>query len=198
MSNPFRPPGPIVITTHVSTPFADMEFAAPVGRQVHLVTTITVVIVAAVVLAALGFTLARPSGAMPPGLLFLAALIAAGATVLIAWFSQICRYRLTRDELLVERRNRHTRFALAGLTDATVDPAAMAWSLKVAGNDGVGAITGWYWNKRLGRFRALVTDRRRAVVLRWPGRCLVVSPERPEEFVREVRRRTTPAGLNHG
>jgi hypothetical protein len=192
VSNPFRKPGPIVVPTHRAPTFAEMDFAAPVGRRVRLVTIITVVIIGGGVLAGIVFTLASFPAAWPLNHVLIGALVAVAATGLVAWFSQISRYRLTRDELLVVRRNRETPFPLERLAEATVDPDAMRWSIKINGNDGLGAITGSYWNRRLGRYRALVTDRRRAVVLRWPDRCLVVSPDRPDEFVRAVRAR---AGL---
>lgn len=170
-------------------PSLEAEFAAPVGRKVRMVTVFTAVLLAFVVLAGIGFSFVRPLPGVIPALPLGAALVAAAGTILVAWLAQVCGYRLTRDELLVVRRNRHTRFPLAGLTEAIVVPDAMAWALKIAGNDGLVAITGSYWSKRLGRFRALVTDRQRTVVLRWTDRCLVVSPDRPEEFVREVHRR---------
>jgi hypothetical protein len=62
----------------------------------------------------------------------------------------------------------------------------MKRSLRVAGNGGVFAWVGWFRNKRLGTYRAFVTDARRCVVLRLPKRPVVVSPDRPEEFVRAV------------
>ena len=46
--------------------------------------------------------------------------------------------------------------------------------------------TGWYYNKRLGSYRAFVTDPRRAVVLRYANRRVVLSPDAPEDFVREL------------
>ena len=44
--------------------------------------------------------------------------------------------------------------------------------------------------ERLGRYRAWVTDPRRAVVLEFPDRTIVVSPGRPHLFVDELRERT--------
>jgi hypothetical protein len=65
-----------------------------------------------------------------------------------------------------------------------------AW--KVHGNDGLGAVAGRFRNKRLGAFRAYLTDTEHAVVLRWPDRCLVISPQQDSFFLEAVRKR---AGL---
>ena len=44
-------------------------------------------------------------------------------------------------------------------------------------------------SRKLGKFRAYVSDPDCAVVLRWPDRCLVVSPAQPSEFTDAVRAR---------
>lgn len=62
----------------------------------------------------------------------------------------------------------------------------MRASLRTFGNGGGFSFTGRYWNKRLGSYRAFVTNPARSVVLRWQDRTVVVSPASPEEFVREV------------
>ena len=47
-------------------------------------------------------------------------------------------------------------------------------------------MTGCFWNRKLGRYRAYVTDPKRAVVLRFDDRVVVVSPDCPAEFVAAV------------
>ncbi len=65
----------------------------------------------------------------------------------------------------------------------------MRTCLRTCGNGGMFSFTGWYWSRPLGHFRAFVTDLNRTVVLRFADRTLVVSPEHPEEFVREISHR---------
>ena len=43
-----------------------------------------------------------------------------------------------------------------------------------------------FYNKRLGSYRAYVTDPRRCVVLRYPNRRVVLSPASPEDFVSDL------------
>ncbi len=72
---------------------------------------------------------------------------------------------------------------LSGLVSAEVDPFAITKSLRLFGNGGMFCFAGVFRNKRLGTFRLFGTDPGRAVVLRFPGRTVVVTPDRPEEFV---------------
>ena len=95
-----------------------------------------------------------------------------------------------RDLLIRRRAWAPFRVPLAGLTAATVSPGAMRKSLRTFGNGGVFGFTGWFHNSRLGRYRAWVTDPKRAVVLEFPDRTIVVSPGRPHLFVDELRERT--------
>lgn len=45
-----------------------------------------------------------------------------------------------------------------------------------------GNFTGWFYNRRLGRFRLFATDLSRGVVLELPHRVLVVTPADPQAF----------------
>jgi hypothetical protein len=97
-------------------------------------------------------------------------------------------YTITADAILVHRLLWATRLPRAGLRSASAEPGAMKWStLRTCGNGGFFSITGFYWNKQIGAFRAFVTDPRRTVVLRYEGRLpVVVSPAEPEDFVQAL------------
>ena len=97
-------------------------------------------------------------------------------------------YELDGGDLVVQRLLWATRVPLEGLESAWQDPDAMAGSLRVFGNGGLFAITGVFRNGKLGMYRAFVTDRERAVVLRTRAKkAIVVSPERPEAFLTAVK-----------
>lgn len=169
-----------------------VEFAAPIGRRVRLVNGLCLAVVGCLTVVAVAFLIGKGGDARQSWQPTLAPVLAAAVIFPIMLYSRVHGYRLTEHELQILRRNRQNRFALDGLQSVDVDPKATAWSIKFFGNDGLGAITGRFRNRKLGAYQAFVTDLERAVVLRWPGRCLVVSPDRPEEFATEVRRR---AGL---
>jgi hypothetical protein len=171
----------------------DLTFeAAPLGTRVRIATLFSMV--APVVAVVVGYTLMLRERTPPPwpvwaGMPFLPFLIAA-----IWHFSRVRGYRLVGNELRVERAWRTLRFPLDHLTEVTPDRAAMRWALKLHGNSGLGVIAGRYRSKRLGSFRAYLTDPEHAVVLRWPDRCLVISPSQPTWFIEAVRKRTGSAG----
>ena len=62
----------------------------------------------------------------------------------------------------------------------------MARSLRTWGNGGMFSFTGHFVNHPLGRYRAFVTDPARTVVLALPEGVVVVSPDRPDEFIAAV------------
>jgi hypothetical protein len=95
-------------------------------------------------------------------------------------------YSLTQDAILIRRLFWTTRLERADLISAEHLPKAMRKSLRTCGNGGFFSITGWYWSKSLGPYRAFVTDLNRTVVLRFKKRTVVISPAPPEEFVAEL------------
>ncbi len=95
-------------------------------------------------------------------------------------------YAVSPDVILVHRLFWKTRVPLAGLQSVRFEPDAMLGGIRTFGNGGLFSFSGFFWNKTLGVYRAFVTDSRRAVVLRFPGGTVVVSPAAPEDFVREL------------
>lgn len=165
------------------------SFDAPLGTRIKLVT----VLAFALVLTIAGILASQIASDRERLLLFLILGVALPVVFgAISAFSFVAGYRLHDDTLEVLRFGRITRLPLAGLTTAEVDPEAFRRAWKVMGNDGLGAIVGSFRNRRLGAFQAFITDPARSVVLRWPGRTIVVTPDRPSEFVAEVRRRIGP------
>ncbi len=92
-------------------------------------------------------------------------------------------YTITEDAILIRRLFWDTRLERVGLKSAEIQPDAMKRSIRTCGNGGGYSITGWYWSKSLGFYRAYVTDLKRTVVLRYSMRTVVLSPDEPEDFV---------------
>ena len=97
-------------------------------------------------------------------------------------------YTLTPDRLIIHRLLWQTRIPLAELQSAEYRPHAMRGSIRTFGNGGFFSFTGYYRSQLLGSYRAFVTDFHRTAVLRFPRRTIVLSPESPEDFVRELSR----------
>jgi len=169
----------------------DASFApAPAGFRVRLAILLSAVIV---VLAGVVLTVMVLRDPHTPRAVVACAGVGPVVMAAVLWAARIRRYRLAGDELLVELRFRAVRFPLAGLVSAVADREAMRHAWKVYGNDGLGAYSGRFRSRRLGPFRVYLTDAERAVVLRWPDRCLVISPDQPSYFLDAVRKR---AGLS--
>jgi hypothetical protein len=95
-------------------------------------------------------------------------------------------YRLEGRQLLVDRLLWSTPVSLEGLQATEIDPEAMRRSIRLCGNGGLFAFTGWFRNRRLGTYRAFATDPSRSVVLRFPNRRVVVTPDDPQRFTEVV------------
>lgn len=108
------------------------------------------------------------------------------ALVGVAALFTIRGYSLTPDSILVRRLCWTTRLPLAGLRSAEFKPEVMRRSLRLFGNGGLFAFSGWFRNRELGTYRAWVTDPQRTVVLIFPARTWVISPSAPAEFVRDL------------
>lgn len=125
----------------------------------------------------------------PPvgGWLWYAALVATPLALLAAaLLCMVRRYVLTADTLYVQRPGWVTRIDLDGLESVAADAHAMVGSKRLLANGGLFVFAGRFRNPVLGVYRALVNDPHRAVVLRWPDRRIVISPDEPERFVRRL------------
>jgi hypothetical protein len=106
-------------------------------------------------------------------------------------------YALTESQIEVRRLGWSTVLPLAGLVAVTGEPDGLRGSLRLFGNGGLFAISGWFWNRRFGRFRAYATDPQRVVLLRYrDGKKVVVTPHDVQHFI--VRVRTLAKAANEG
>ena len=154
-----------------------IEFRAPWSSTVRNVTVLSLVILALPVLIGI-FVVTEPS--LPAAILLIGGppLIAA-----VTFAGRVRGYTLTEDAITVRRGLWNTRLPLDGLRSVTGDAEAMRGSIRVFGNGGLFSITGRFWNRKLGWYRAFATDPSRAVVLRYAKRTIVISPHDPQHFI---------------
>ena len=164
---------------------------APAGNRVRLVTLLSTAAVGviAVVVPALAPLLTHHERHRPPWPVPFVPLVALVVLAVVWLTGRIRCYRVTADELQVGLPLRTVRFPLAGLQSITPDREALRGARRIMGNDGFGAVSGRFRSRRLGPFRVYLTDGEHAVVLRWPDRCLVISPQHHSLFVDTLRRR---------
>ncbi len=162
-------------------PVERREFAAPWGG---LLLTLSIGMTILCLAIAFGLSTQAPIPrqiGQPAGLILLA--IAMGCALFT-----IRGYLVSGETLWVRRLLWSTRVSLRGLRSARFDPEATRGSVRFWGNGGFFSFSGWYWNKRLGRYRLYATDPKRSVVLEWSERRAVITPDDPEAFIRQVNR----------
>ena len=156
------------------------SFKAPWGTLLILVTSFASLLL---VVAPLIVTIVNPEREA-----ILSVAICLPVLILIgAMFFMIRRYVLTGDALFVRRLFWNSKIDLSGLTTVEFNPEAMSKSIRTFGNGGLFAICGFFRNKTLGSYRAFATDPKKSVVLKFPGKVIVVTPDRPEEFVGKIK-----------
>jgi len=97
-------------------------------------------------------------------------------------------YTIDGSTLFIHRIGWRSRIPLDDLQSAVADSSLIADSYRMFGNGGFYSFTGTFSSPKLGRYRAYFTDSRKAVVLTFPKRKIVVSPDRPGEFAAALGR----------
>lgn len=159
------------------------QFAAPWARSVRLLSAGSVMLLLTLGLIGLLFgprhwwvwrlaMLGAPLAILCGGLLFM-----------------VRGYVLTDSHIEVRRLGWATVLPLAGLDAVSGQPQGLRGSLRLFGNGGLFGISGWFWNRRIGRFRAYATDPQRAVLLCYrDGAKVVLTPHDVQHFIIQVRR----------
>ncbi|HEY7318701.1 MAG TPA: PH domain-containing protein [Candidatus Binatia bacterium] len=108
------------------------------------------------------------------------------AIILLCALFTVRGYSIANNDLLVDRLLWKTRVPLRELMSVKFDPEATRRSIRTFGNGGFFSFTGYFRNQELGSYRAFMTDRRHAVILRFPSSVIVISPDPPEDFVNRI------------
>ncbi|BBM02809.1 PH domain-containing protein [Microbulbifer sp. GL-2] len=157
-------------------------FQAPWSRQLKIISAIS----AAMLLAIPLFLMTKA----PPehSILFSIALALPPTILLLGALFMVRGYVIQSNNLLVLRLGWKTTIPLQGLNKASADPESMQGSVRIFGNSGLFGYTGLFQNKKLGRYRAFATDQEKAVVLQFPTKTLVITPDRPERMAEMLNR----------
>ena len=158
------------------------EFSAPWSRSVRVATAASVAVLLLIMVAGL-FTGPQQL------LLWRLAMLGVPLVVLLGALPFMVRgYALTETHIEVRRLGWSAVLPLAGLVAVTGEPEGLRGSVRLLGNGGLFGISGWFWNRRIGRFRAYATDPGRAVLLRYrDGRKVMVTPHDVQHFIVRVR-----------
>ena len=157
--------------------------SAPWSASLWVVSLLSVAILLLVCGSIAALVPAWPWGGLPRLLgIYLPLVILLGSALFV-----IRGYEFDSTELRIQRLLWVTTIPLGGLERAWYDPTSLFRSLRLFGNGGLFSISGLFWNRNLGRYRAFATHPKRAVVLDFGNRKVVVTPEDPERFLKELR-----------
>jgi hypothetical protein len=158
-----------------------IEFKAPWSRSLRSISSFAIAFLLAATLAAAfawwrtRVPLAMLAIVLPPLILMLCVLCI------------VRGYVLTSEEIVVKRLGWMNRLPIEGLISVGGDNEAMLGSWRLLGNGGLLSYSGYFWSRRTGRYRAFATDPSRAVVLCYPQRKIVITPDDPQRFIVRLR-----------
>jgi hypothetical protein len=159
-----------------------VRFAAPWGRLLWVTSTTLVCFLIGVSLTGWAFLPQRAPELSRWILLIVGPLILLGSMPFV-----VRGYEVIPGMVLVRRLFWTTRISLMGIKGVEANPQAMKRALRLLGNGGAFVFAGLFRSRDLGMFRAYVNDFRRSVVLRFPARTIVVSPDDPAAFVQAIK-----------
>jgi hypothetical protein len=159
-----------------------LSFGAPWGLSLRLITTASVTVLFGIMVFGV---LNYPGNAL---ILLVATIILPAVLLLASALFLIRGYELSKDKLFIQRLGWKTEIDLQELQAAEIDPEAMKKSIRIFGNGGLFCFAGKFRNRKLGSFRVFATDPDLAVVLRFAGKIIVITPDEPHKFVAQIKR----------
>ncbi len=108
-------------------------------------------------------------------------------TLFISLLFTVRGYSILGNIFRVRRLLWYTDIDISMLQSVEYDPKAMTGSLRTFGNGGLFSFSGSYKSRKLGSFKAYVTDFKKCVVIIAAGQTVVVSPDNPDLFVEVLR-----------
>jgi hypothetical protein len=158
-----------------------IEFKAPWSKSLRVVSSVVccVLLMSTVVAVSVWWQTRQP--------LIMAVMLLPLLILIIGLLCMVRGYVLATDEIVVKRLGWANRLPIEGLLTVNGDNEAMSHSLRLFANGGVLSFSGYFWNRKLGRYRAFATDPSRAVILSYPKRKIVITPDDPQRFIVRLR-----------
>ena len=157
------------------------RFKAPWGSLLIIISTAATFLLVGIPVLSVVFDVASNASDAP-------VVIAVPLIILIAVIPFLIRgYIISGKSLIVQRLFWNNVLDLSDLMSIDVNPEAMSKSIRTFGNGGLFSFSGKYRNKVLGPYRAFATKLENSVVLKFPDKTIVVTPDNPQLFVERVK-----------
>jgi len=165
-------------------PVNEVFQSAPMGRRVVLPTVFTAAFFVVSIGVNMFFTLPKMKPHTPVWKKVEATCAPFGGALVTLFFflrqrSKVSEFKIEENELVLGSK----KYPLQGVTDVYRDRGLLKGARRVWGNGGLGAITGFFRSKKLGKFHVFMTGTENAVVVLWPDKAVAVSPADPEFFI---------------
>ncbi|MFQ5724431.1 MAG: PH domain-containing protein [Terriglobia bacterium] len=155
-----------------------MEFRAPYDG---LATGITIAVLG-LFLGGAGVVVSQP--ALPPALRYgLAALFL--LIPLVTYSYAPTGYRVGPEGVRIQRGWGSVLIPRERLRGGRRAEGLELWGIRTFGSGGLFGFFGWFYSRRFGHYRAYVTHRHKLVVVE-AERVYLLSPDRPDEFLRQL------------
>ena len=116
-----------------------------------------------------------------------AALVA--LVIAISWQMRPARYEVSDESVRIVRAWPFKSIAIPKAEIRDVRPVTLTWkTIRSFGVGGLFGTGGWFWNKELGHFLVAMTNGHKLVLISNGGK-FVISPENPDEFIKDVQSR---------
>ena len=145
---------------------------APTGLSIKIITSLILLLTGGMLMGAF----------FRPGLLWGGIIL--GIIVLFCYLSAPVAYGLNGNQLIIISRSNKKVFGPV-LKGSLIEEEKPSFGLRLWGNGGLFAGTGIFWNKKYGIFRAYISTGARSylILIETPATKVIISPEKPEEFV---------------
>ena len=164
-----------------------MQFTAPWGVHVKIMT-----IGGSLICIGAPILFVAPPDGTPASQLMFCCMKAPLFLWLASLLLTVRGYSITQNAILIHRLIWTTRLPLEQLNEVDMEGTnTFRNSIRCFGNGGIFGICGLYYNRRVGTFRAFVTDIGRAVLLKFPSRTILLSPDDPRQFVSMLLQQTS-------
>lgn len=110
-----------------------------------------------------------------------------GSLVLIPPFFMVKGYSIDDHKLIIHRLGWTTEFDIQDLVDVEFNAQALSESSRLLGNGGLFGWLGTFNHKKLGSFKAYATNRYKCVILELKEQRLLITPDSPNDFVKNIQ-----------
>jgi hypothetical protein len=109
--------------------------------------------------------------------------------IAISWQMRPARYEVSDESVRIVRAWPFKSIAIPKAEIKDVRPVTLTWkTIRSFGVGGLFGTGGWFWNKELGNFLVAMTNGHKLVLISNGGK-FVISPENPDEFIRDLQSR---------